>query len=590
MEQDEGAKMDGGGPNGQQEVFPKELQAKVGHLKTAIDELAHFLEHRNMDCYFQNLLAQLSQLSRDVDCRLDEVSTFFTFLSSHQVPTTSTTSGYFSLLPDELLLKILSFLTEQELSAVASVNQQWKRLSEDESLWKRLYFRRWKDRKLGPRQPHVSHYFTLSALSAPLVPAMSVDGPTTGEEKGGSSSTSGSSAPLPSSLEPAATTVVGKPPLSSSSSPTAEASNGLGAASPMMKGDRNSLSLSSPVPLGSARYRTKPAASLSMSEDYSSESEASSDGMHDDARKKREKRDWKHGYVRRRNIEANWRDGRHKVRTFPGHTSTRVRCLQFDDDKLAMGSFDQKCVRVLDFATRRSLQELVGHTGGVMSLRFDRNILLSASRDRTVKMWDMTTGANAATFTEHVASVWCLDWDGGFNCVSGSEDRLVKLWDLKSGKCIHTYTGHTKGIGSITFDSRYVASGSRDKTIRLWDQRMRRCLHTYKGHTNSVRCLSFDERKLVSGSWDNTIKIWDLVTGEQTKNLKGHTDRVLTLQFDDYKIVSGSFDQTVKIWNIETGVCQHTLGHSFPLAHIQFDESKIISGSRDLTVKVWDFS
>ncbi len=62
------------------EVFPKELQTKVGHLKSAIDELAHFLEHRHMDCYFQNLLAQLSQLSRDVDCRLDEVSTFFTFL------------------------------------------------------------------------------------------------------------------------------------------------------------------------------------------------------------------------------------------------------------------------------------------------------------------------------------------------------------------------------------------------------------------------------------------------------------------------------------------------------------------------------
>ncbi len=175
----------------------------------------------------------------------------------------------------------------------------------------------------------------------------------------------------------------------------------------------------------------------------------------------------------------------------------------------------------------------------------------------------------------------------------------MKLWDLKSGKCIHTFTGHTKGIGSITYDARFIASGSRDKvsdsslilvhkmyqsfamnfimqmehqlifvckqTIRLWDMKMRRSLHTYKGHTNSVRCMRFDNRRLVSGSWDNTIKvlfyrthlirkekcssncapnncsfyciqIWDLVNGERLANLSGHTDRVLTLQFDDYKI------------------------------------------------------
>ncbi len=39
----------------------------------------------------------------------------------------------------------------------------------------------------------------------------------------------------------------------------------------------------------------------------------------------------------------------------------------------------------------------------------------------------------------------------------------MKLWDLKSGKCIHTFTGHAKGIGSITYDARFIASGSRDK-------------------------------------------------------------------------------------------------------------------------------
>ncbi len=50
-----------------------------------------------------------------------------------------------------------------------------------------------------------------------------------------------------------------------------------------------------------------------------------------------------------------------------------------------MGSFDQKCIKVLDFHTRKTLQELSGHSGGVMSLKFHRNILLSASRDRTIK-------------------------------------------------------------------------------------------------------------------------------------------------------------------------------------------------------------
>jgi len=546
------------------DMFPAELHSKVGQLKVAIDELASYLQKKNMDCYFLNLLGQLSQLSRDVDCRLEEVSTFLNFLSSHRVPTTSTGSGYFSLLPDELLVKILSFLDAQELSAVSSVNQQWRRLSEDESLWKCLYFRRWRDRQLGPRQSYVSEYFTLNCLD--LAPATS-----TPEEAAG---VNGHTTDLKSTTDAASE----HQPLHA---PPAKG-----------KGSYNSVVAAATATAALALSFFSPSLSSDSQTQAAPPSSSSLDLAHSPKRdqRKRTKRYWKNSYIRRGHTETNWAEGRCKVQSFPGHTSTRVRCLQFDETKLAMGSFDQKCVRVLDFQTRESLQELVGHTGGVMSLRFDRNILLSTSRDRTVKMWDMSTGANVSTFTEHLASVWCLDWDGGFNCVSGSEDRLVKLWDLKSGKCIHSYSGHTKGIGSITFDSRYVASGSRDKTTRLWDQRMRKCLHTYRGHTNSVRCLRFDKRILVSGSWDNTIKIWDLVTGEQLKNLNGHTDRVLTLQFDDYKIVSGSFDQTIKIWNIDSGVCQHTLSHDYPLAHLQFDESKIISGSRDLTVKIWNFS
>eukprot|EP01087_Luapelamoeba_hula_P005788 TRINITY_DN1583_c0_g2_i1.p1 TRINITY_DN1583_c0_g2~~TRINITY_DN1583_c0_g2_i1.p1 ORF type:complete len:499 (+),score=64.39 TRINITY_DN1583_c0_g2_i1:123-1619(+) len=493
-------------------VLPKELCAKVGNLQQAISELSDFLETQSMDCYFQNLLIQLAKLSKDVDTRLSEVSTFYSFLSTHQVASSSTTSGYFSLLPDELLLKVLSFLSETELSAVASVNQQWKRLAEDQLLWKRLYFLRWRDKHFGDHRKMAS-----SPLVLPLKPGHQQPHPQ----------------PQPEEQQIIATTDV------------------------EVNGAEEG-----PVP------------------------------QHEVKKIVNNHKTWKRHYIRRHKIESNWKEGRFKVKTFPGSRAhTRVRCLQFDDEKLVMGSFDKKSVRVLDFHTRKSLAELSGHTGGVMSLKFKKSILLSASRDKTVKMWDINNSSCVSTFTEHMASVWCLDWDGGSLAVSGSEDRLVKMWDLRTGDCVQSFSGHAKGIGSITFDEHYIGSGSRDKTVRMWDTRMQRCLHTLRGHTNSVRCLKFDDRRVVSGSWDNTIKIWDLVSGERIgKDLNGHIDRVLTLQFDDFKIVSGSFDQKIKIWSLHTGACLHTLdGHECALAHVQFDESKVVSGARDLTIKVWDF-
>jgi hypothetical protein len=64
----------------EKEVIPKELSSKVGQLQRAIAELANYLETQSMDCYFNNLLVQLDKLSHDVNTRLEEVSTFYTFL------------------------------------------------------------------------------------------------------------------------------------------------------------------------------------------------------------------------------------------------------------------------------------------------------------------------------------------------------------------------------------------------------------------------------------------------------------------------------------------------------------------------------
>jgi len=53
---------------------------------------------------------------------------------------------------------------------------------------------------------------------------------------------------------------------------------------------------------------------------------------------------------------------------------------------------------------------------------------------------------------------------------SGSGDRTVRLWDVETGACARTLEGHGNGVRSVSFspDGRTLASGSADRTARVW--------------------------------------------------------------------------------------------------------------------------
>ena len=76
---------------------------------------------------------------------------------------------------------------------------------------------------------------------------------------------------------------------------------------------------------------------------------------------------------------------------------------------------------------------------------------------------------------------------------SGSRDKTVKLWDVSSGREIKTLTGHSDDVRSVSFspDGSYLASGSSDKTIKLWDVSSGREIKTLTGHSNYVNSVSF---------------------------------------------------------------------------------------------------
>ncbi len=288
-----------------------------------------------------------------------------------------------------------------------------------------------------------------------------------------------------------------------------------------------------------------------------------------------------------------------------GHKNA-VYCVYFSANRkyIASGSAD-KTVKIWNVSTGDCLATLTGHIKSVRSVSFsgDEKYVVSGSDDKSVMIWDVATSNCLATLTGHTSGVTSVSFsvDGKY-VASGSSDKTVKIWDVATNNCIATLTGHIGWVNSVSFsgDGKYVSSGSGHKysennSVKIWDVISTNCIATLSGHIQEVTSVSFsrDGKYVASCSQDNSAKIWDVTTSTCLTTLKGHTDTVYSVSFsgDGKYIASGSSDNSVKIWDVTTGNCLATLpGHTQQVWSVSFssDGKYVASGSNDYSVKIWD--
>jgi F-box and WD-40 domain protein 1/11 len=289
---------------------------------------------------------------------------------------------------------------------------------------------------------------------------------------------------------------------------------------------------------------------------------------------------WKYLYNMRRRLESNWELGKFKTFVLPhpdypeeGHQEC-VYTLQFDANYLVSGSRD-RTMRVWNMHTRRLVRlPLTGHTGSVLCLQFDadpsEDILVSGSSDSNVFIWKFSTGELVQRITNaHRESVLNVRFDKRV-LVTSSKDKTIKIFnrrplrygDLGYGPVDLTvnpvgvsvkpygyepdlsqelpikpaYTvigkleGHGAAVNAIQIRGRTIVSVSGDRHIKVWNWPDQVCTQTIPAHEKGIACVEFDERRIVSGSSDYEVCIFDAPTGLKVASLRGHAHLVRTVQ------------------------------------------------------------
>ena len=139
----------------------------------------------------------------------------------------------------------------------------------------------------------------------------------------------------------------------------------------------------------------------------------------------------------------------------------------------------------------------------------------------------------------------------GTRIVTASQDKTARIWDARTGVQLAVLSGH----GGIVYSAAYSPDGTPHRHRVSGQDRARsgmralvRQLAVLSGHGDVVGSAAYspDGTRIVTASQDKTARIWDARTGAQLAVLSGHGDAVQSAAYspDGTRIVTASDDKT----------------------------------------------
>jgi WD40 repeat protein len=112
----------------------------------------------------------------------------------------------------------------------------------------------------------------------------------------------------------------------------------------------------------------------------------------------------------------------------------------------------------------------------------------------------------------------------GKRAVSASDDKTLKVWDSESGRELRTLKGHSHSVYgvAVTPDGKQAVSASWDITLKVWELESGRALGKLQGHGTAVSGVAVtpNGKRAVSASYDKTLKVRVIARYDNSVNNK----------------------------------------------------------------------
>ena len=207
----------------------------------------------------------------------------------------------------------------------------------------------------------------------------------------------------------------------------------------------------------------------------------------------------------------------------PGSESISALALSSDGQLLAIGS--GKELILASAGSGATLRTFSGQENTINRLVFSNNNQILASADETgIKVRDLTSGQIRNAFSPGGRVTALRFAPGDRILVSASEDGSVSLWDLRTGVLSSQLKKHSGAVNAIAFspDGNLMATGGDDRSVIIWEAATGKARRTLKGHDLAVTSLAFspDANTLASGSGNTSVVLWDVKTGNLNRVLR----------------------------------------------------------------------